>query len=115
MFLHREALATLQQLIGGNREDLADLVREFIKEGQSMLADAQAAAEMGDGTALKRAAHSLKSNARDLGATDFADKCAAIEVDLVSGQPASEMTSRVAVLLALWPSLVAALDAELDR
>jgi len=53
MFLHREALATLQQLIGGNREDLADLVREFIKEGQSMLANAQAAAEMGDGTALR--------------------------------------------------------------
>lgn len=115
MFVRREALATLQQLIGGSGEDLADLVREFIKEGQMMLTDAQAAAEAEDGVALKRAAHSLKSNARDLGAEVFADLCAAIEADLVSGKLPGEMTGRVAVLLDLWPGLVAALDAELDR
>jgi len=114
MFVRREALATLQQLIGGSREDLADLVRDFIEDGQMMLAEVQDAAASEDDAALKRAAHSLKSNARDLGADGFADLCAAIEADLVSGQPASGMTGRVAALLALWPGLVAALDTELN-
>ncbi len=114
MMIRREALDTLQKLIGGGPEDLKDLVRGFFEEGQTILDDAQVAAASGDGTALKRAAHSLKSNARDLGAIAFADLCAAIEADLIAGQPADGMTGRVAALLALWPDLCAALDAELD-
>lgn len=115
MLIRREALDTLQRLIGGSREDLEDLVRGFIEEGQTMLDDAQDAAAGGNEGALKRAAHSLKSNARDLGAVDFADLCAAIEADLVAGKPADGMTGRVAALVTLWPDVCAALDAELDR
>ncbi|PWK59244.1 Hpt domain-containing protein [Roseicyclus mahoneyensis] len=115
MLIRREALDTLQKLIGGSPEDLEDLVRGFFEEGQTMLDDARAAAATGDEVVLKRAAHSLKSNARELGALGFADLCAAIEVDLISGQTASDMTGRVAALLALWPDVCAALEAELDR
>lgn len=115
MLIHREALDILQKLIGGSRDDLEDLVRGFIDEGRTMLDDAQAAAAAGEEAVLKRAAHSLKSNARDLGAVAFADLCAAIEADLVAGQPAVAMRERVAALMALWPDLCAALDAELDR
>lgn len=114
MLVRPDALEILQKLIGGSREDLVDLVRDFVEEGQMILASAQAAAESGDDAALKRATHSLKSNARDLGADGFADLCAAIEADIVAGQTASGMSGRVAALLSLWPGLVAALDAELD-
>jgi hypothetical protein len=43
MQVQREALDTLQKLIGGSRDELDDLVRGFMKEGQAILNGAQAA------------------------------------------------------------------------
>ena len=73
------ALKRLLDVIGGDPEDLDELLEEFEEVGPSTLATMQSAAASGDMDALRIASHSMKSNGRDFGATALAQACEALE------------------------------------
>ncbi len=62
------ALRNLRSVIGGDIDDLMELVEEFVASLPHEMDAMRGQAENGDLTALRITAHSCKSNARDLGA-----------------------------------------------
>jgi HPt (histidine-containing phosphotransfer) domain-containing protein len=85
--IDRRALDKLRELVGGEESDLVELVNSFLEEGPSIM---EALAESGPASGLhatRRAAHSMKSNARDMGATELAAICAGIEARCSNGEP----------------------------
>lgn len=74
-----EALRRLLAVIGGDPEDLDELLEDFEEVGPETLAAMQSAAAQGDLDALRISAHSMKSNARDFGVTRLASACEALE------------------------------------
>ncbi|MFW5654835.1 MAG: Hpt domain-containing protein [Roseicyclus sp.] len=74
-----DALQRLLRVIGGDPEDLRELVEEFLQTAPELAASISDAAATGDRDALRIAAHTLKSNARDFGAMRLSELCAALE------------------------------------
>ena len=110
-----KALYDLQSLIGGRRADLVDLVRDFLADAPDQIAAMGAAAQIADTDTLRRGAHALKSNGRDLGATMFAQLCANLEADLGSAHPGIDMVGRVQEIARALPILAATLEAEIAK
>ncbi len=81
-----EALKRLLDVIGGDPEDLDELLEEFEEVGPSTLKTMQDAAASGDVDALRISSHSMKSNGRDFGATALAEACEALEHACRSGE-----------------------------
>jgi histidine phosphotransfer protein HptB len=73
------ALRRILEVIGGDRADLSELIDDFVGGVPELVAQMQAASSAGDTAALTRAAHTLKSNARDFGAVRLAAMCAELE------------------------------------
>lgn len=76
-----ETLKRLLKLIGGDAEDLRELVDEFLETAPELSASISSAAAAGNRDALRIAAHTLKSNARDFGAMRLSGLCSALEND----------------------------------
>ncbi|MBI1816956.1 MAG: GAF domain-containing protein [Deltaproteobacteria bacterium] len=95
--LDPSALARLQA-IATNPEALARLVASFLDNGAVLIAKLAEAAGAGDAAALRRHAHTLKSNAASFGATELAEHCAALEAQARAGDVAGagEAVSRIA-------------------
>jgi HPt (histidine-containing phosphotransfer) domain-containing protein len=93
--LDPSALARLQA-IAPNAEALARLVASFLDNGAVLIAKMAEAA--GDAEALRRYAHTLKSNAASFGATELAQHCAALETRARAGDlaGANDAVSRIA-------------------
>lgn len=91
------ALRRLLDVIGGDRDDLSELVDDFLSGAPELVAQMSAAAAAADTEALRRAAHTLKSNAQDFGATRLAARCAALEGACREG-PCPEAAASVAVI-----------------
>lgn len=89
MAIDRQALAKLQDMIGGEESDLVEIIASFLDEGPTLLAALQSSAQTSDLELMRRSAHSLKSNARDMGASELADICARIEDQAAQGVAAS--------------------------
>ncbi|RWM25600.1 Hpt domain-containing protein [Mesorhizobium sp.] len=89
MAIDKGALDKLRELVGGEEADLLELVESFLEEGPSIMQDMWLSCQASDQAAVRRAAHSLKSNARDMGATDLSQICAGVEARCASGEPAS--------------------------
>ena len=68
MTIAREALHKLFDVIGENPDLLAELIESFLEEAPLLLDQMQRAADSSDRVVLGRAAHTLKSSARDFGA-----------------------------------------------
>ncbi len=82
--LDPSALARLRA-IAPNAEALARLVASFLDNGAVLIAKLAEAAGAGDAEALRRHAHTLKSNAASFGATALAEHCAALEAQTRAG------------------------------
>ena len=96
--IDRDALRRLLEVIGGDPEDLQELVEEFETTTPGLLRSMQAAAAVdGDQQALRIVAHSLKANGRDFGAPRLADLCGALEADCRDGTVA-DPSGRVAAI-----------------
>lgn len=109
--LDRAALDGLLEMTGGDEEFLAEMIDTFLADGQTLLAEMKtAAAAAGDAAALRRAAHTLKSNSRTFGATALGDLCQEIEERAAAGNvdDAGELVGRVE---SDYPAVVAALSA----
>jgi HPt (histidine-containing phosphotransfer) domain-containing protein len=113
--IDRDALIDLQAVIGGSRADLEELISDFIVDAPVQLAQMARAAAESELLAVRLGAHSLKSNARDLGAMTFAKLCADLESDLHTPGFVGDLPLRVSEISALWPEVCAALEAEIIR
>ena len=77
--LDTTALHNLREKVGGDDEFVAELIHDFLNDAPRMLADIHRGLQNGDAVGLGRAAHSLKSNCAEFGATDLHDLCQALE------------------------------------
>lgn len=84
--IDRQIYAELQETAGA--EFVAELVQAFLEDAPVQLRELARAAEAGDAQALRRAAHTLKSNGNTFGATAFADLARAIEQGATPGAEA---------------------------
>ncbi|RUW53849.1 Hpt domain-containing protein [Mesorhizobium sp. M1A.F.Ca.ET.072.01.1.1] len=85
--IDRRALDKLRELVGGEESDVVELVSSFLDEGPSIMETLAKSGPTSDLPATRRAAHSMKSNARDMGATELAGICAGIEARCAKGEP----------------------------
>jgi histidine phosphotransfer protein HptB len=113
--LDRDAIRSLLDIVGGDHADLVDLIASFLEEAPQIFDSMVAAGNAGDVVTVRRAAHTLKSNARDFGAAELSLRCASLETDLAGRQAFDELSGRVAEILMLWPPVRAALEAEIGR
>jgi len=81
-----DALARLRDLIGGEEEDLAELIQDFSETAPSLVDEMVVSAGDGDWIKLKINAHSLKSNCKDFGAVALGDLCEALERESAQGE-----------------------------
>ena len=81
------ALARLLQAIGGDVDDLRELVGDYEQDAPALVAAIAEAARSGDEEAMRVAAHSLKSNARDFGAVRLSKLCEDLERACHEGGP----------------------------
>jgi len=95
--IDRAALKRLLDVIGGDPDDLAELIEEFETVTPDILETMKSAANAGDIAALRISAHSLKSNSRDFGAVALAGSCEALERDCHGGD-VDDPVARVAVI-----------------
>ena len=95
--LDPKALARLQA-IAPKPEALARLVAAFLDNGAVLITQMAEAAGAGDADALRRDAHTLKSNAASFGATELGELCTALEARARAGElgGAAEAVSRIA-------------------
>ena len=85
MTIDRQALDKLQEIVGGDPADLVELIDSFLEEAPQLVEALAAAQGSGDLQGARRAAHSLKSNARDMGAGALAQLSAELEAQCVAG------------------------------
>lgn len=101
-------LGALQDAVGA--EFLAELIETFLAEAPGMFAELQEAATTGDAEAIRRAAHSLKSNANTFGAHGFAEAARRIEMEGLGEAP----NETIVALRGAFDPVAAALKARLD-
>lgn len=77
--IDRTALTKLLELLGGDPEDLDELIADYLEEAPRLSGRITEAASVGDSDTLRISAHTLKSNARDFGAEALASLCAKLE------------------------------------
>ncbi len=101
--LDQAALADLRAMTGDDPAFLGELIDTYVADMPQQLAAIRRALEVGDAEAVRRAAHSLKSNSATFGAATLAELGAQIEARGKGGE------------LAGTDELVARADAEYGR
>jgi two-component system, sensor histidine kinase and response regulator len=77
--LNPEALATMLAMVGGDNAFLAEMIDTYLADSPQQLAEIEQALAANDAPRLRRAAHSLKSNSDNFGATNLADLARKLE------------------------------------
>ena len=95
--LDADAVRSLIDLVGDDREALAEIVDAFIDEAPQRLAELRDGLAAGDAVLVGRAAHTLKANGRTFGAFRLAELCQEIETAARGGDlaPASARVDEV--------------------
>lgn len=104
-------LRQLQELGDDDPDFLPGVLRSFRTHATSAVATLEAAVRAGDAAAVKRAAHSLKGGAGNVGARGLASRCAALEAVAVGG---GNLAVALADVVAEARRVGARIDAELD-
>jgi len=81
-----DVLARLRDLIGGDEEDLAELIQDFTETAPDLVDEMVASTNSGDWAVLKICSHSLKSNCKDFGAVVLGDLCEVLESESANGE-----------------------------
>lgn len=84
--IDESAIKRLLEVIGGDTEDLKELIDDFGQVAPELVGNMKDAVAANDTDKLRIAAHSLKSNARDLGALQLGEDSAALEAACSSGE-----------------------------
>jgi HPt (histidine-containing phosphotransfer) domain-containing protein len=77
--IDRKTLAALLDSLGGDVDFLKELVDAYLDSTPGLFAAMRQAAAAGDGLALQRAAHSLKTGSANMGALALAALCKGLE------------------------------------
>jgi signal transduction histidine kinase/DNA-binding response OmpR family regulator/HPt (histidine-containing phosphotransfer) domain-containing protein/PAS domain-containing protein len=78
-------LDNLLEMLGGDRDNFSLLIHSFLEEAPRLLTEMSSAIRVNDHKAVRRTAHSLKSNGTDFGAMKFANLCREMEMKAQSG------------------------------
>ena len=78
-------LARLAESMGGDDAFVAELIDQFVTDSPALVAAAQKGLEAGDADEVRRAAHTLKSNAATFGANELADRSSRLEAAAKTG------------------------------
>ncbi len=78
--LNTAALKNLQDMVGGEFEYLVELIDSFLEDAPQLLSELNEAVKQKDAAAIRRVAHSLKSNGADFGASRFSNLCKDLEM-----------------------------------
>lgn len=73
------ALKNLLNILGGNIDSLDDIIGDFLSVAPDLLEQIKTHYENNDCDGIRIAAHTLKSNARDLGGTHLSELCTKLE------------------------------------
>jgi signal transduction histidine kinase/DNA-binding response OmpR family regulator/HPt (histidine-containing phosphotransfer) domain-containing protein len=79
------ALENLRTMAGGDPAFVTELIETFLEDAPKLLEDMARSLEVGDAAGLRLAAHSLKSNGAEFGASVFSEICKQLEVIGKSG------------------------------
>jgi HPt (histidine-containing phosphotransfer) domain-containing protein len=109
--IDRSALDALLETTGGDPDFLAEMIDVFLADAEELLAAMDGALAAGDASALRRAAHTLKSNCRTFGASALADICQDIEARAAGGTM-DGLAPLVARAATGYPGVAAGLRAE---
>lgn len=109
------ALRRLLETIGGDPEDLCELIEDFQGEAPELAARISEAAANGDLEALRIATHTLKSNARDFGATRLATLCEELEHECRTGAVTDPGSHAQAIAVAEMAAREALCDLSADE
>jgi GAF domain-containing protein/CheY-like chemotaxis protein/HPt (histidine-containing phosphotransfer) domain-containing protein len=74
-----KVLTRLAEGTGGDAEFVSELIEQFVADSPGLVAAARAGLEIGDAEEVRRAAHTLKSNAATFGAHALADRSRELE------------------------------------
>jgi CheY-like chemotaxis protein len=108
--LDRDALVGLQQMLGGTFATLERVILVFLDEAPAIVA----AMRSSDRTAVHRAAHTLKGNAADLGASRLSALCRDLEATAPAIAP-DDLDSAVDAIDSELERVMAALRRALER
>ncbi len=89
--IDRRAIDRLVNVIGGDPDDLLELLDDFERTTPGLVSAMRAGAIAGDRDQMRIPAHSLKSNSRDFGALKLARLCEALEQACKQGDPADAL------------------------
>ena len=95
--LDASAVQSLLDLVGGDPKGLQALIRSFLDESPRLVAGMRAALDEGDCELLRRGAHTLKSSARDFGASQLSALCQVLEAAAKKGslEGAAELLAQI--------------------
>jgi GAF domain-containing protein/CheY-like chemotaxis protein/HPt (histidine-containing phosphotransfer) domain-containing protein len=96
-------LARLAESMGGDDAFVAELIEQFVTDSPTLVKAARHGLESGDADEVRRAAHTLKSNASTFGANELADRSSRLETAAKAGR------------LDDGPARIQAIDEELER
>lgn len=105
--INTDALLNLRQAIGGDLEDLLELMDDFYASTPELADSITASLGAGDLTSARIAAHTLKSNAREFGATDLESLCGALEKQCLAGEVVDGDEQAGSIKIALSDAIVA--------
>ena len=78
-------LERLAESMGGDDAFVAELIDQFVADSPALVAAARRGLEAGDADKVRRAAHTLKSNAATFGANELADRSSRLEAAAKGG------------------------------
>lgn len=84
--IDHDAIRRLLNVIGGDKEDLNELMEDFEESTPILVDKMKAAAAEANLDSLRISAHSLKSNGRDFGALALATLCEKLEHACKAGE-----------------------------
>lgn len=109
--IDRAALAHLLATVGGDKTFLAELIDAFFGDTSQLIAQMRQASAARDAESLRRAAHSLKSNSANLGATTLAALCQQVE-EIAKAGTLDGANARIAQIEIEYETVKRALQAE---
>jgi HPt (histidine-containing phosphotransfer) domain-containing protein len=113
--LDATAVDRLMKVVGGKHESLVELINSFLTDGPALLAEMRKGLGEHDVSRLRRAAHTLKSNSADFGATALQDQARALEERAREGSIDADAPGLVAAAEAAFAAVVPELEAIRDR
>ncbi len=96
--IDRDVLNELLDSFGGDMEFLGEMLDTFFEDSPHQLEAARAGLAAGDAAAVRRAAHSLKSNCANFGARSLSAQCKELEMLARDGslEDGTELLTKIA-------------------